>query len=77
MPECNEAIVREASAILRSKGEEDKAGEFKSVQAKQILAIAWSKIQREQAKYEKDQPMFDVPDFFSGKNTKENIIGNF
>lgn len=77
MPECNDAIVMEAAAILKGKGEEDKAGEFRSAQARSILAIAWNKIQKEQAKYEKDQPFFDVPDFFGPGNKKENIIGNF
>jgi hypothetical protein len=77
MPECNDAIVMEAAAILKGKGEEDKAGEFRSAQARSILAIAWNKIQKEQAKYEKDQPFFDVPDFFGSGNKKENIIGNF
>lgn len=77
MPECNEAIVKEAVAILKAKGEEDKASEFRSAQAKQILVLAWNKIQQEQAKYEKDQPFFDVPDYFGSGNKKEDIIGNF
>jgi len=76
MPECNEAIVLEAEAILKSKGEEDKAGEFRSLQAKQILVVAWNKIRQEQNKYERIKPYFDVPDFFSVGNTKEKI-GNF
>ena len=74
MPECNEAIVKEAEAILKSQGEEEKSGEFKSAEAKQILAIAWSKIKGEQHKYEKIQPMFNVPDFFGSAGTR---IGNF
>ena len=76
-PECNEAIVLEAEAILKNKGEEEDAGEFRSSQAKQILVLAWNNIQQEQMKYEKDQPFFEVPDFFSGKSTKDSIIGNF
>ena len=76
-PECNEAIILEAEAILKNQVEEEKSGQFKSSEAKQILVLAWNKIQQEQAKYEKDQPFFDVPDFFSNKNTRENTIGNF
>lgn len=76
-PECNEAILLEAEAILKSQVEEDEPSEFRSAQAKQILVLAWNNIQQEQMKYEKDQPFFDVPDFFSNKNTKENTIGNF
>lgn len=76
-PECNEAVVLEAEAILKSKGEEDKAGEFKSAQAKGILVMAWDKAKKEQAKYEKEQPFFDTPDYFGGRTRKENIIGNF
>lgn len=77
MPECNEAIVLEASAILKSKGEEDKPSEFRSAQAKQLLVLAWNKIQQEQSKLEKDLPFFDVPDFFSGNGNSETNIGNF
>lgn len=69
MPEGNEAILLEAVAILKSKGEEEKSGEFRSAEAKQILAVAWGKIQNENAKYEKDQPFFEVPDYFAkGRN---------
>jgi len=77
MPECNEAVVLEAVAILKSKGEEDKSGEFKSTEAKQILVVAWGKIRQNQAKYEKTQPFFDVPDYFSGKTSAKQITGNF
>ena len=77
MPECNEAIILEAEAILKSKGEEDKAGDFRSTQAKGILVNAWDKVKKESAKYEKNQPFFDVPDYFSNRGTVENIIGNF
>lgn len=70
MPECNEALVLEAVAILKAKGEEEKAGEFRSMEANKIIVIAWGKIRQEQAKYEKTQPFFDVPDFFSRGKTK-------
>ncbi|MCR4306245.1 MAG: hypothetical protein NUV73_04140 [Candidatus Daviesbacteria bacterium] len=77
MPECNDAIVLEATAILRAKGEDIKTTEFKSSEAKQILAIAFTKVRQEQAKYEKIQPFFHVSDMFSKNSTKEQITGNF
>lgn len=76
MPECNEAIILEAAAILKSKGEEEKAGEFRSTEAKQILIVAWGKIRQNQAKYMKTLPFFDVTDMFGQTNTKQRI-GNF
>lgn len=78
MPEGNEAIVLESVAILKSKGSKEKAGEFRSQEAKQILLVAWGKIQKEAAKYEKNQPLFAVPDYYS--NNREAIkrdIGKF
>lgn len=76
MPECNEALVLEAVAILKSKGEEEKKGEFRSLEAKQILAGAWGKIRAEKAKYEKNQPAFDVPNYFGNTSTKD-LRGRF
>ena len=64
MPECNEAIILEAVAILKGKGEDDKGGQFRSAEAKQILAVAWGKVRQDQAKYQTIQPMFNVPDYF-------------
>lgn len=65
MPECNDAVVLEAVAILKSKGENDKGAEFKSAEAKQILTIAWGKVRQDQAKYLKSQPFFDIPDLLA------------
>ena len=76
MPEGNEAIVLEAVAILKAKGEREKAGEFRSIEAKQILLVAWGKIQKEQGKFEKNLPFFDVPDYFAqtrGSGKDSNI----
>lgn len=64
MPECNEAIVLEAVAILKSKGEQEQSSQFKSAEAKQILVVAWNKIKQEQDKLKSTQPEFDVPDFY-------------
>lgn len=76
MPEGNEAIVLEAGAILKAKGSEEKLGEFRSMEAKQILITAWDKIVKEKAKYEKNQPFFEVPDYF-GKPGSTDLTGRF
>ena len=75
-PEANEAIQLEALAILKSKGDDDKGALFKSAEAKQILVGAWARIQKENAKYEKNMPFFDVPDFFGTGNSKD-LRGRF
>ncbi len=78
MPECNDAIVKEAKAILKAKGEDLKSGQFISIEAKQILTNAWTKIKNEKAKYEKVQPFFDVPDYFSGNSGgRKDLRGRF
>lgn len=76
MPEVNEAIVLEAGAILKSKGELEDRGAFRSAEAKQIVIVAWGKIRQEQAKHEKTRPFWDVPDYFGRPKTK-TTIGNF
>ena len=70
-PEANEAIQLESTAILKAKGDDEKSSQFKSVEAKQILAVAWGRIAREQAKYEKNMPFFEVNDMFGGGNSKD------
>ena len=65
MPEGNEAIALEASAILKKKGEMPQDGNMFSMEAKQILIVSFDKISKEASKYEKINPMLDVPDFFS------------
>lgn len=75
-PEGNEAIVLEAVAILKYKGEDDKSGEFRSTEAKQLLAGIWNKVVKEKAKYEKNQPFFEVPDYF-GNTTTIDLTGRF
>ena len=70
-PEANEAIELETVAMLKSKGEDDKAGQFRSLEAKQILTVSWGKIAKEQAKYEKNQPFFYVTDMFGGSSSQD------
>lgn len=65
MPECNDAIVLEAVAILRSKGQDNGTSQFKSVEARALLTTAWNKIKQDRARQEKTQPIFNVPDFFA------------
>lgn len=77
MPECNEAIILEAVAILKTKGEDAKASQFASAEAKQILVVAWSKIKQEQQKYKQVKPLFYVGDMFAGRSDAEIKIGNF
>lgn len=74
--ECNEAIALETVAILKNKGELEKAGEFRSMEAKQILASAWARIRQEASKYEKNQPLFDVPDYFGDNNVSNTGMFN-
>ena len=75
-PEINEAIVLETVAILKAKGDNEKSAEFRSTEAKQILIGSWGKIAKENSKYEKNQPFFDVPDLFGGGNSKD-LRGRF
>lgn len=75
-PEANESIQLETVAILKSKGDDDKSAQFKSIEAKQILVVAWNKIVKEQSKYEKNMPFFDVPNLF-GKDTSQDLRGRF
>jgi len=75
-PEGNEAIVLEAVAILKSKGDKEKAGEFRSVEAKMLLTTYWNKVKKELAKDEKNMPFFDVPNFF-GKTSGQDLRGRF
>lgn len=76
MPEVNEAIVLEALGMLQRKGEKEGDGQFASAEAKQITVIAHNKLKLEKAKYEKAQPMLNVPDFF-GRSNSNSTIGNF
>lgn len=76
MPELNEAIILEAEAILKSQGEEEEQGGFRSAEAKQIAIVAWNKIRQEQAKYQKVQPFLEVGDMFGEGSTEQNT-GNF
>ena len=75
-PEANEAIELEAVAILKSKGDNDNSAQFKSMEAKGILVGSWNKIAREQAKYEKEAPLFYVTDMFSNGSSKD-LRGRF
>lgn len=83
-PEANEAIALEALAILRIKGGETpvrlaryvQGALLLSMEAQQILATSWAKIAKEQAKYEKNQPFFEVPDFF-GQGKSRDLRGRF
>jgi hypothetical protein len=88
LPEVNEAIILEASAILKQKGEIMQVlrrlyisgSELLSYQSTSIVNSAWQKISQEMAKQEKTIPMFQVPDFFPSSKNRNQIkwsIGNF
>jgi hypothetical protein len=77
LPEGNEAVVLEAVAMLKSKGEEEQKGQFRSAEAKQLLTVAWGKIRQERAKHNKNQPFFYVEDMFAGRSSKDSLIGQF
>ena len=76
MPECNEAVVEEAIAILQHKGEKDQVGQLFSAKSQGILAIAFSKLKQETPKEEKENPMLQVKDMF-GKASVTDTIGRF
>jgi hypothetical protein len=76
MPECNLAIIDEAGAILKKKGEDNNSGQMLSNSAEKTLTIAFNKIRQEQHKYERVTPFFQVNDMF-GRTSTEDIIGNF
>lgn len=75
-PQANEAIVLEAKAMLKSRGDDDKSSQFASVEAKALLISTWTDIQNEMAKYEKDMPFFEVQDMFGRGNSKD-LRGRF
>jgi hypothetical protein len=77
MPECNDAIVLEASAILRKKGEDAKMGQMLSAEAIAILTTAYNKIRQEKSNSEKTQPFLNVGDMFRTSNSNRSTIGNF
>lgn len=89
MPECNEAVIMEALAILRIKGGEQPVRLLRYVQgalllsmeAQQVLTNAWTKITQEEAKMDKTTPFFTVQDMFptgiNRVNTAKYNIGNF
>lgn len=78
LPECNEALVLEATAIIRAKNEEEKRSEFKSAEAFRIVTRAYKRIRESQAKYEKTTPFMDVPDFFARRKSRSRTrTGNF
>lgn len=75
-PELNEAIVLEAKAILKGKAEDDKGGQFASIEAKQICLTVWNKLKMQQAKLIRTVPRFNVPDMF-GRPSSKQVTGNF
>lgn len=89
MPEINEAIVLEAVAILKRKGDEKQSARMGVVagaglisqEARSIVVTTITKIALEDSKSVRTTPQFYVPNFFpSGIQSQQsvrNIIGNF
>lgn len=79
LPECNEAIVLEAKAMLKKKSENVNTGQMFSGEALALLTTAFNKIRQENSKMEKTRSSFQVPDFFRGNNhgTRNSNIGQF
>lgn len=86
LPEVNEAIVLEAGAILKLKGQIEQPVQrsfiggtlLLSMEAQNVVGIAWRKVQTQKMKTEKIKPFFDVPDFFApriGRNKTK--LGEF
>lgn len=78
-PGCNEAIILEASAILKKKGEQDDKGQMLSKEAGAMLAVEFGKFGGQKANSEKIQPFLHVQDMFAtrGRGSNPNNIGNF
>lgn len=75
--ECNIAVVNEAIAMLKAKGEDVNASGFYSVESKNTLARTWQRIRDNQSKFEKIQPMYEVPDYLHVGGGSSQNIGNF
>lgn len=75
-PHMNEAIVLEAGAILKRKGEDNDSKQLLSSEAREIVVLAWGKIRQELSKYDNGYSMFEVPDFF-GSGISSRKIGDF
>lgn len=80
MSEVNEAIVIEAGEILKKKGENKVINGLLSPDARDIVESAWKRVSDSQAKYEKTEPFFYVPNLFPTRGSsrlREDIIGDF
>ena len=77
LPECNEAIVMEAEAILKHKGATPQDGAFYSAEAKLLLGMAHKRIKQDSTLEKKIMPMLNVPDFFPGNVNRTQITSNF
>ncbi len=83
MPDVNDAIAKEAVAILvAAPGQELKDGQLISAEAKILATIAWNKIRGRQAKYRKTRPGFVVPDYYArgasgSRSSRREPSGNF
>ncbi len=78
LPEVNDAIRKEAVAILKHpKGQDASSHTLLSAEAMVIVESAWATVKQNTAKQESTQGGWEVPDFFARKSGKDNNIGDF
>ena len=83
-PEINEAIVMEATSMMKNKGEilqllrrtYVSGTELFNIDAAAIVDNVWARIQMERTKNAKTIPAWNVPDFFAHGITNRNILRN-
>ena len=84
MPDVNEAIAIEAVAILKQKGEIMQVirrtymsgSELLSMDARNLVEIAWGKVTQEQSRIAKTTPGWNVPDYFAAGIKNRNMLSN-
>ncbi len=84
MPNINEAIVLEALAICKNKGDIQPVvsrsyimgATLLSDEAKNIVISEWGKLSQEEAKLQRTTPQWDVSDLFASGVNNENAIRN-
>lgn len=78
-PAANEAIVKQALAILLPQAKQKKEGQAEESEAIGLLANAYNKLLKRKAKHQRlNKPQFEVPDFFANPLRRiRTRIGNF
>lgn len=78
LPEVNDAIRKEAVAILKHpKGQDASSHTLLSAEALVIVESAWATVKQNTSKAEMTRGGWNTPDYFRVKPTKDNNIGDF